>query len=145
MLEYFRICHACFFLLIHIEHIVGFKTVAYSFHCRTYFQKWRTEIIQYSFAQEAKLVWITTKHREKTTTSFYNQHPPLTQRPPPPLISAHDLYIEALVHPTTVFENVQPNELIPNRINSTLYPYLFDFCMAFRCNICCQQEVHFLC
>ena len=35
MLEYFRICYA-FFLLIHIKHIVGFKTVAYSFHCRKY-------------------------------------------------------------------------------------------------------------
>ena len=102
-----------FILLIHIEHIVGFKT-AYSIHCRKYFQKCRTEIIQCSFAQEAKLVWITTKHREKQLASTINTSPP------PQLISAHDLYIEALVHPTAVFENVQPNELIPNRINSTL-------------------------
>ena len=117
MLEYFRICHACFFSInTHWAH-------SWIQNCRKYFQKCRTEIIQCSFAQEAKLVWITTKHRKKqlastinTTAPYLVFHPP----PPPPLISAHDLYIEAPVHPTTVFENVQPNELIPNRINSTL-------------------------
>ena len=86
------------------------------------FSKWRTKIIQYSFAQQAKLVWITSKHREKKNY-LLQSNPPIPAPsfpPPPPLISAHDLYIEALVHPTTVFENVQPNELIPNRENSTL-------------------------